>query len=244
MHVVRQGVKALLTACLPRERWLVRGRRARGVHGPAISLTFDDGPHPVYTPQVLDRLDALGWKGTFFVVGEKAAAYPELIRRMVGAGHELGNHTYTHGEPGKTSAAAFRDEVRQTQQLLEDLAGRPVTLMRPPKGELTWAKLQGLWRDRQTVALWSADPRDYQYHHEQELRRWLSAYVPRHGDVVLMHDVHPHVLTILDTWQATGRLAGMSTVTLSAWLPNGALASSAAAGATRLRTETEGLSCP
>ena len=115
MNVLRQGIRQLLTACLPAERWLVRGRRAKGVGGVAISLTFDDGPHPEYTPQVLDRLQTYGWKGTFFVVGERAAAHPDLIRRIVREGHELGNHSYTHSEPSQTTAAALIDEVRRTR---------------------------------------------------------------------------------------------------------------------------------
>jgi peptidoglycan/xylan/chitin deacetylase (PgdA/CDA1 family) len=218
MNLLRQGIRQLLTACLPTERWLVRGRRARGIDGVAISLTFDDGPHPEYTPQVLDRLQTYGWKGTFFVVGERAAAHPDLIRRIVREGHELGNHSYTHSEPSQTTAAALIDEVRRVRQLLQELTGNVVDVTRPPKGALTWSKLRGLWAEGQTVVLWNVDPKDYRPGREVELRRWGATYDPRSGDIVLLHDSLPHVLSILDTLQEHGRLVGTETVPITAWL--------------------------
>lgn len=219
MSLLRQAMKRLMTACLPADRWLVRGRRANGIQGQAISLTFDDGPHPVYTPLVLDRLQMFGWKGTFFVIGERAFQHPDLIQRIVDEGHELGNHSFTHSEPQATSTHIFVDEVRETQQLLERQAGQPVCLMRPPKGELTWSKIRGLWREQQTIALWSVDPKDYRPHRELELRRWAATYEPCHGDIVLLHDAFPQVLSVLDTLQEHRRLIGTETVALSSWLP-------------------------
>lgn len=219
MNVLRQAMKRLLTACLPADRWLVRGRTAHGIPGRAISLTFDDGPHPVYTPLVLDRLQMFGWKGTFFVIGERAIQYPDLIARIVDDGHELGNHSFTHSEPKVTPAHIFLDEVRETRELLEQQTRQPVSLLRPPKGELSWSKLRGLWREQQTIALWSVDPKDYRPHRDLELRRWAATYEPRHGDIVLLHDAFPHVLSLLDTLQEHRRLIGTETVTLSAWLP-------------------------
>lgn len=218
MNIVRQIVKSLMTACLPCERWLVYGRHANGVAGSAISLTFDDGPHPEITPLVLDRLQTYGWKGTFFVIGEKAAAHPELIQRIVGEGHELGNHTYTHTEPSQISAKKFLCEVQRTRKLLEDLTGKSVRMMRPPKGELNWPKLRGSWRENQTVAMWNVDPKDYRSNCEAELAQWATRYVPRHGDVILLHDVHPQVLRVLDTLQEHRRLIDVDTITMSRWI--------------------------
>src|SRR5688572_16068018 len=62
----------------------------------AVALTFDDGPHPDHTPRVLDLLAAAGARATFFVVGERALRYPELVRRMAREGHAVGNHTFSH----------------------------------------------------------------------------------------------------------------------------------------------------
>ncbi len=241
MNILRQIVRRLLTACLPAERWLVHGRRAHGTNGRAISLTFDDGPHPEITPQVLDRLQMFGWKGTFFIIGERALAHPELIRRIVREGHELGNHSFTHGEPAETSCETLIDEVRSNRQLLGQLTGRFVSLMRPPKGQLTWAKLRGLWRERQTVVLWNVDPKDYRHDCETELRKWAATYAPQHGDIVLLHDAHPQVLTILDTLQEHGRLIGAETVPASAWLKTH---SQKSGRPRRPVAESEGTTCP
>lgn len=242
MNLLRQTIKRLLTACLPTERWLVCGRTARGIQGPAISLTFDDGPHPDYTPLVLDRLQMYGWKGTFFVIGERAVQHPEILQRIVDEGHELGNHSFSHSEPKATPTHIFLDEVRDTQELLEQLAGQPVTLMRPPKGELTWSKVRGLWRDRQTIALWSVDPKDYRSHGELELRRWAATYEPRHGEIILLHDAFPQVLSVLDALQEHRRLIGTETVTLSTWLP--ARTRKRRGESSSQRQSPEGLPCP
>jgi peptidoglycan/xylan/chitin deacetylase (PgdA/CDA1 family) len=244
MSHFRQGLKRLLTACLPPERWLVRGRCVRGIDGPAISLTFDDGPHPEFTPRVLDRLQMFGWKGTFFVIGERARKNPDLVRRIIAEGHELGNHTFTHGEPAQTSAASFREEIEATRRLLEQIAGKPVWLTRPPKGELTWPKLRGLWQDRQTVALWNVDPKDYRPDCATEVRTWAAAYAPRHGDIVLLHDAHPQVLSILDGWQEHGRLIGVETVTLSSWLKTEPCRDVPVSPSSRRVSESEGMPCP
>lgn len=244
MSLLRQGLKHLLSACLPAERWLVRGRSARRVEGPAISLTFDDGPNPVVTPQVLDRLEMFGWKGTFFVIGERAERYPELIRRIVAEGHELGNHSFTHSEPSRTSAKALLDEIRITRRVLEQITGQTISLTRPPKGELTWSKLRGLWRERQTIALWNVDPKDFRKDCDGELRRWAATYAPGHGDIVLLHDAHPQVLTILDALQEHGRLIGAETVAMSSWLHGESLRSEANLPPGYHLSESEGMPCP
>ena len=169
MGVLRRGFRRLMTACLPADLWLTRGRRRQNLPEPAVSLTFDDGPHPEYTPQALERLRRYGWKGTFFLVGERAAAHPDLVRRIIEDGHEVGNHSYTHSEPAETSVGKLLDEVRATRRLLEEIAGKPVTLMRPPRGNVTVSKLIGLWREQQTIVLWSVDPKDYRLGRDAEL---------------------------------------------------------------------------
>jgi peptidoglycan/xylan/chitin deacetylase (PgdA/CDA1 family) len=240
MNLVRQALKRLLSAVLPAERWLARGRRARGLTAPAISLTFDDGPHPEYTPQVLDRLQMFGWKATFFVIGEKALRHPDLIRRIVREGHELGTHSWSHGEPVKTSAETLLDETRKCERLLYEICRLDAPRMRPPKGELTWSKLRGLWRERRTIVLWNVDPKDYRKNAGLELRCWAACYTPAHGDIVLLHDSYPQALEILDQLQEHHRLFGFETVAISSWLPEHPQNLSADASACR---ETEGLPC-
>ncbi|WP_409972549.1 polysaccharide deacetylase family protein [Bacillus sp. Bva_UNVM-123] len=77
-----------------------------------ISITFDDGPDPVYTPQILDLLDKFNAKATFFVTGHKADTYPELIKRIVKEGHEVGNHTYNHMRGNKIDSKKLKNELK------------------------------------------------------------------------------------------------------------------------------------
>jgi peptidoglycan-N-acetylglucosamine deacetylase len=98
----------------------------------AVALTFDDGPDPVWTPRILDTLAAHGAKATFFIIGENAEVHPELVRREVREGHEIGNHTFTHPNLGLVSARATRYELNATERLIEAITNRRTALFRAP----------------------------------------------------------------------------------------------------------------
>ena len=97
-----------------------------------IALTFDDGPDPEWTPQILDILKAKHVHATFFVIGGNAEAYPDLIQRILQEGHEIGNHTYTHPNLADTPSTAVQIELNATQRLFQALTGRSLVLFRPP----------------------------------------------------------------------------------------------------------------
>ncbi|HMG05627.1 MAG TPA: glycosyltransferase [Chthoniobacterales bacterium] len=97
-----------------------------------VALTFDDGPDPEWTPQILDILKAAGVKAAFFLVGANAEQYPGLVRRIVAEGHEIGNHTYYHPNLAECWPEHIRLELNATQLLLETITGRATTLFRPP----------------------------------------------------------------------------------------------------------------
>jgi len=97
-----------------------------------VALTFDDGPDPKWTPQVLDILKARGVKACFFLVGRNAEQYPKLVRRIVAEGHEIGNHTYYHSNIAAISTQQTRLELNATQRLIESITGRSTSLFRPP----------------------------------------------------------------------------------------------------------------
>ena len=97
-----------------------------------IALTFDDGPDPEWTPQILDILKQKHVPATFFVIGENMEAHPGLVQRILAEGHEVGNHTYTHPNLADTPLAAVRLELNATQRLFEALTGRSMRLLRPP----------------------------------------------------------------------------------------------------------------
>ena len=97
-----------------------------------IALTFDDGPDPEWTPQILDILKAKQVRATFFVIGSNMEAHPGLVQRILAEGHDVGNHTYTHPNLADTPLAAVRLELNATQRLFEALTGRSMRLLRPP----------------------------------------------------------------------------------------------------------------
>src|SRR5207302_709909 len=105
----------------------------QGAGGPhQVALTFDDGPDPKWTPQVLDILKAYNVKAAFFLVGANAEEYPALVRRIVAEGHEIGNHTYYHPNLALCWPEHVRVELNATELLLETITGRSTTLFRPP----------------------------------------------------------------------------------------------------------------
>jgi len=102
--------------------------------GKCVALTFDDGPHPVLTPVILDLLDRYNAKATFMVVGKQAETYPELVRMIAERGHELGNHSYSHRNLTKLSQLEVERELVMTRQIVRRASGRFLTLFRPPGG--------------------------------------------------------------------------------------------------------------
>lgn len=232
MSFTRQAIKLALSATVSRRLLLTCGDASvRPFPRPGcldadgdvetripLALTFDDGPHPEWTPQLLDRLQESEMTGTFFVIGELARGHPQLVRRIVAEGHELGNHTYTHGDPDETPTSVFLDEVRQTRELLEDIAGVDVRIMRPPKGRLSMAKLLGLWKQQHTVVLWNVEPRDHDMNSIDEMQEWCADYRPLGGDVVLMHEDRPYTLHALKIFAAAPEFADVHFVRISDWL--------------------------
>jgi peptidoglycan-N-acetylglucosamine deacetylase len=97
-----------------------------------LALTFDDGPDPRWTPAILDILRSENVPATFFIVGKNGEAYPDLIRRIVAEGHEIGNHTFTHPNLGEVPLSITKLELTATQRLIESLTGRSTVLFRPP----------------------------------------------------------------------------------------------------------------
>jgi peptidoglycan/xylan/chitin deacetylase (PgdA/CDA1 family) len=180
----RQLARAAMLRLAGRNRMFERGARSDAVY-----LTFDDGPHPEYTPRLLDVLATSDAKATFFVVGQQCEKYPEIVRRIVGEGHQIGNHTFFHRLPREVSATDLLDEVERTRGVIRQIVGSDCRLFRPPYGALTLSKMKALWRCEQTIALWSVDPRDYKCS-SLEVLRWLRDYPAEGGDVVLLHDVH------------------------------------------------------
>ena len=160
------------------------------VSEPYVALTFDDGPHATLTPKLLDILKARHVKATFFVVGENAAQYPEILKRIVAEGHEIGNHSWSHPVFAKMSEGAVRSEVQRTQDAVTQGAGVTPTILRPPYGSIT--DLQRHWLNQSFgfhIIMWSVDPLDWKNRNSETVARRILAET-RPGSIVLSHDIH------------------------------------------------------
>jgi peptidoglycan/xylan/chitin deacetylase (PgdA/CDA1 family) len=123
-----------------------------------LALTFDDGPDRLWTPRLLDALGAAGVRGTFFLVGERAARAPDLVRRMAAEGHEIGNHSWSHRCPWLCGPAATAREIRRGHETLTALAGAPPRHFRPPWGMVNAATFPVLKSVGERCVFWSIQP--------------------------------------------------------------------------------------
>ncbi len=152
-----------------------------------ISLTFDDGPHPRLTPMILDILKEYGVHATFFVVGENAERYPELVSRILSEGHEIGNHTFSHVEATKIDKETIREEIRHCEMVINRITGLKPRFFRPPCGAID-DELGDLCDSMDyRVVLWSIDTRDWCRLPSAEIAEKVLKTV-KSGDIILMHD--------------------------------------------------------
>ena len=149
-----------------------------------VAITFDDGPHPVYTESILDGLKERGVVATFFVTGDHAEKYPEIIKRIYDEGHLIGNHTYSHIQLTGYNFDEFAKELTQTSQIIADITGAETIFVRPP---------YGLWDKRLETelnmfpVLWTVDPRDWARSNVSGIvKDVLNKIKP--NDIILLHD--------------------------------------------------------
>ncbi|MBO7745157.1 polysaccharide deacetylase family protein [Paenibacillus sp. MWE-103] len=126
-----------------------------------VALTFDDVPDPRYTPQVLETLARYKVRATFFVVGQRAAAHPAIVRRMQREGHIIGNHSLNHPVFSRISQYAMQQQVLRTDWILRPLVGYSPRFVRPPYGEITPAQVEWLSGKGFTVVNWDVDSEDW-----------------------------------------------------------------------------------
>lgn len=172
--------------------WIITRILGLGVHRKAntpgmIALTFDDGPDPVYTPQILDLLSYYRIKATFFVLGSKAKRYPEIIKQIHQEGHQIGIHNYEHISNWLLSSHAVKQQqVEKTANVIEEITGERPVYYRPPWGILNLFDLFLLRSYR--IVLWSNMPMDWKsgVGSDRLAQRMLQRM--RDGDIVLLHD--------------------------------------------------------
>lgn len=156
-----------------------------------IALTFDDGPHPYYTEQLLDGLRERDVKATFFVLGKHAEQYPELVERMSEEGHLIGNHTYSHIQLSRRNSEEFKEELIKTSELIEELTGQEVQYVRPPYG--TWDKKFEEELNMFPV-LWNVDPLDWSSKSVAGIVQKVKSKA-KENSIILMHDEYKTTVT-------------------------------------------------
>lgn len=124
---------------------------------PAVSLTFDDGPDPEFTPRILEILRAHGVRATFNMMGWNCVHHPEIAAAVVADGHEIGNHTWSHLDLAKVDAPTALDEIRRGREAIEGVTKRTLTLFRPPRGELSGVALRYAAQERQSILMWTVN---------------------------------------------------------------------------------------
>jgi len=165
---------------------------AMGVVGDAnkrIALTFDDGPHPIYTPEILDILAEYDVKATFFVVGENVRKNPELIERELEEGHEVGNHTYTHPcALAKLSCAKLMDEISECEDAIFETVDFRPHLFRPPGGANTCAVKRACSELGYIEVLWNVDTMDWSAKTSLDSALRTVRTNVKDGSIILFHD--------------------------------------------------------
>ncbi|MBE0448612.1 MAG: polysaccharide deacetylase family protein [Actinobacteria bacterium] len=160
----------------------------RGPHESVVAITFDDGPNPIYTPQILDILKEKGVKATFFVVGLHVRKYPDIARRIVAEGHDIGNHTYTHKDLVPATRRMVLAQAHKTDQVIKRITGASSSLFRPPRGIFSSA-VRRLLVDKEgyRLILWTVSSVDWRRVSPRAILRRISRHT-RPGAILLFHD--------------------------------------------------------
>lgn len=152
-----------------------------------IALTFDDGPHPVYTPVILDILKEYGVHATFFMIGENAERYPDLVRRIQEEGHEIGNHTYAHANLKETPDTQICAEILHAEETLILIGDQRPKLLRPPGGQYDDAVCEAARALDYDIILWTIDTLDWAHTPAQTIVENVEGNI-QSGDIILCHD--------------------------------------------------------
>lgn len=169
-----------------------------------IALTFDDGPHPQYTPEMLSVLKERNVKATFFLLGEEVEKYPEIVKQLQEEGHVVGNHSYKHEQLSKLTMEQACKQVNRTNDLIYDITGVYPSYLRPPFGD---------WHEKldcevnMVEVLWDVDTLDWSSKNHASIVQKVINNV-KENDIILMHDGYETSVTaareIIDTLQKQG----------------------------------------
>lgn len=214
-EIPKSQVELLAKDTYEKSRGYRFGKIIRGnVNRKEIALTFDDGPHAVYTLKLLKILKQLHTPATFFVVGKQVEKFPTLVQLEVIEGHEVGDHTYDHVNLTQLSPDLVEYEIDRCDRAIKRVTGSSVRFIRPPGGDYNPAVLAAACRRGYVTALWTDDPGDWaRVPGGVILQRSLDRL--ENGAILLLHDGIPETLDILPQLINEARARGYKFVTLS-----------------------------
>lgn len=176
-----------------------------------IALTFDDGPNPKTTPQIIKTLKKYDAKATFFVVGKNVQKYPKTVKEVFDAGHEIGNHTYDHSKLTTLSVKQVRTQIQLTDIAVKAAINQNTTLFRPPYGAYN-KTITGLLNVPNVM--WSIDTLDWKHHDPKKTLQIVKSNAKKNS-IILMHDIHQTTADSLDAVLAYLSDEGYEFVTVS-----------------------------
>jgi peptidoglycan-N-acetylglucosamine deacetylase len=185
---VRQNPSTQLTSDFGKNTGVTVSRVAAA--GPYVALTFDDGPHSVNTPRLLNILRDRNVKATFYVIGKSVDLHPGIVRRTVAEGHEIGNHTYNHPKLSSMSMTAVNQELKRTEESIARACGVTPKTMRPPYGALLQTQRQSIYDSfGYPTIMWSVDPLDWRRPGASVVTSRILSGTTQ-GGIILLHDLH------------------------------------------------------
>ena len=178
-----------------------------------VSFTFDDGPHPEVTPRILDALDVIGAKATFFVLGKNAENHTDIIKDIINRGHEIGTHTYSHVSMKKVTYQDYLSDIKRCDDILA-AQNIDVTLFRPPFGDIVWRHIPTI-TNKKKIILWNKDTIDYTFSDISAAWEYSSKLPILPGDIILMHDVYHHTIELVKELGKKIHKSGLQIQTIS-----------------------------
>ncbi|TMW70439.1 polysaccharide deacetylase family protein [Alteribacter natronophilus] len=168
-----------------------------------VALTFDDGPDPRFTPDILDILEENDVNATFFVMGARAKGNPELLDRIDREGHVIGNHTYWHPNLDGETVGQLRWEIEETDNIINNIVGYRPALFRPPYGNFGSAHTESLASYEESAVFWTVDTRDWDGPPADEIINTVTEETGN-GSIILMHDGSHWTVDMSNTVEALG----------------------------------------
>jgi len=191
--MIKKLIKSSLMMATSRKYIIWNGKR----NSKNIALTFDDGPDPVYTPEVLSILRSFKIKATFFLLGSKISKYPDITNKILENGHDLGNHSYSHRELKSVNKESLVYEMEQANKALKECGNYKTSLFRPPKGEISLSMLRYCMNQKVKIIMWSVDSVDFRAEDSKTIIENVDPDKIKGGDIILFHDKNRYTLEAL-----------------------------------------------